>query len=115
MAVFLQSLVEFPLRMPANALYVSAIMGLGWEVVFSVRRLSRSASIASVASFAQGLDTARPGRSTQRLSTGELVEPETPHATTQRRNDASDAIDAMTRSTQRPPGFSLLTRLVIFT
>src|SRR5436853_2421584 len=46
-AVFLQSLVEFPLRMPANALYLSAIMGLGWEVVFSVRRAASLAQDAT--------------------------------------------------------------------
>ena len=32
-AVLLQSLVEFPLRMPANALYLSVIMGLGWAII----------------------------------------------------------------------------------
>ena len=32
-AVFLFSLVEFPLRMPANAVILSAILGLGWAVV----------------------------------------------------------------------------------
>jgi putative inorganic carbon (hco3(-)) transporter len=34
-AVLLQSLVEFPLRMPANALYLSVIMGMGWSVIQS--------------------------------------------------------------------------------
>ena len=32
-AVLLQSLVEFPLRMPANAFYLSVVMGLGWVVI----------------------------------------------------------------------------------
>ena len=32
-SVFLHSLVEFPLRMPANALYLSVIMGMGWVVI----------------------------------------------------------------------------------
>ena len=34
-AVLLQSLVEFPLRMPASALYLSVIMGMGWSVIQS--------------------------------------------------------------------------------
>ena len=29
----IHSLVEFPLRMPSNALYLSVIMGLGWAVI----------------------------------------------------------------------------------
>jgi O-antigen ligase len=33
LAVFLQSLVEFPLRMPANALYLSVILALGWSAI----------------------------------------------------------------------------------
>ncbi len=32
-AVLLHSLVDFPLRMPANALCLSAIMGLGWATI----------------------------------------------------------------------------------
>ena len=32
-AVLLQSLVEFPLRVPANALYLSVIMGMGWAII----------------------------------------------------------------------------------
>ena len=31
-AVLLHSLVEFPLRMPANVLYLSVIMGIGWAI-----------------------------------------------------------------------------------
>jgi putative inorganic carbon (HCO3(-)) transporter len=34
-AVFLHSLVEFPLRMPANAVWLSAILALGWTVTHS--------------------------------------------------------------------------------
>ena len=34
-AVLLQSLVEFPLRMPANALYLSVIMGMGWAIILT--------------------------------------------------------------------------------
>ncbi len=33
-SILLHSLVEFPLRMPANALVLSTIMGLGWVAVF---------------------------------------------------------------------------------
>jgi O-antigen ligase len=33
LAVLAHSLVEFPLRMPANGLYLSVIMGLGWVAV----------------------------------------------------------------------------------
>src|SRR5437016_5520396 len=32
-AVLLHSLVEFPLRMPANVLYLSVIMGMGWAII----------------------------------------------------------------------------------
>ena len=34
-AVLLQSLVEFPLRMPANVLYLAVIMGMGWAIIHS--------------------------------------------------------------------------------
>ena len=34
-AVLLHSLVEFPLRMPANALYLSVIMGMGWAIILT--------------------------------------------------------------------------------
>ncbi len=34
-AVLFQSLVEFPLRMPANALYLSVIMGMGWAIILT--------------------------------------------------------------------------------
>src|SRR2546426_1736285 len=34
-AVLLQSVVEFPLRMPANALYLSVIMGMGWAIILT--------------------------------------------------------------------------------
>ena len=34
-AVLLQSLVEFPLRMPANAFYLSVILGMGWAIIHS--------------------------------------------------------------------------------
>jgi len=46
-AVLLQSLVEFPLRMPANALYLSVIMGMGWSVIQSPS-LSRASNARSV-------------------------------------------------------------------
>ncbi len=32
-AILIQSLVEFPLRIPANAVYLSVILGLGWVVI----------------------------------------------------------------------------------
>src|SRR5437867_8482081 len=34
-AVLIHSLVEFPLRMPANALYLSMIMGMGWAIILT--------------------------------------------------------------------------------
>src|SRR5438876_1247840 len=34
-AVLLHSLVEFPLRMPANALYLSVIMGMAWAIILT--------------------------------------------------------------------------------
>ena len=34
-AVLLHSLVEFPLRMPANVLYLSVIMGMGWAIILA--------------------------------------------------------------------------------
>ena len=34
-AVLLHSLVEFPLRMPANVLYLSVIMGMGWAIILT--------------------------------------------------------------------------------
>ncbi|MCX5720887.1 MAG: O-antigen ligase family protein [Nitrospirae bacterium] len=45
MAILLHSFVEFPLRMPSNALYLSSLMGLGWTVI-----QRRSASYASESS-----------------------------------------------------------------
>ena len=41
LSVLVHSLVEFPLRMPSNALYLSVIMGLGWAVI---RRLNKGKS-----------------------------------------------------------------------
>jgi len=34
-AVLLHSLVDFPLRMPANVLYLSVIMGMGWAIILT--------------------------------------------------------------------------------
>jgi O-antigen ligase len=34
-AVLIHSLVEFPLRMPANVLYLSVIMGMGWAIILT--------------------------------------------------------------------------------
>jgi len=34
-AALLHSLVEFPLRMPSNALYLSVIMGMGWAIILT--------------------------------------------------------------------------------
>jgi putative inorganic carbon (HCO3(-)) transporter len=34
-AVLLHSLVDFPLRMPANSLYLSVIMGMGWAIILT--------------------------------------------------------------------------------
>src|SRR5438128_3046246 len=47
-AVLLHSLVDFPLRMPANALYLSVIMGMGWAII-----LTPSPSRESIALKAQ--------------------------------------------------------------
>ena len=32
-AVLVQSFVEFPLRMPANALYLSVVIGISWVII----------------------------------------------------------------------------------
>ena len=119
-AVFLHSLVEFPLRMPANALYLSVIMGLGWEVVFSVRRA------ASLVRPVESLWVERQAHPSRASGSNDQAEPCRGLA-----QDATDAIDApsqpspsrgegrvgeMTRSTQRrDTQQTLLTRLVIFT
>src|SRR2546422_912393 len=47
-AVLIHSLVDFPLRMPANALYLSVIMGMGWAII-----LTPSPSRESIALKAQ--------------------------------------------------------------
>src|SRR5207237_167378 len=112
MAVFLQSLVEFPLRMPANALYVSAIMGLGWVViqpqtsnnstqhsalVASLSRLTRlviftlalaGISLSAVAGVADLLDRSGEGLVTRAID-----------ATARLSSSKSDAIDATTQKT----------------
>ena len=47
-AVLIHSLVDFPLRIPANALYLSVIMGMGWAII-----LTPSPSRESIALKAQ--------------------------------------------------------------